>query len=47
MGRLMGDDAERKRLGAKAVDIPNKFGLEKIMGMWEELIERVLLERKR
>jgi GalNAc-alpha-(1->4)-GalNAc-alpha-(1->3)-diNAcBac-PP-undecaprenol alpha-1,4-N-acetyl-D-galactosaminyltransferase len=47
MDTLMGDDAERKRLGTKAIDIQNKFGLERIMGIWKELIERVLLERKR
>jgi GalNAc-alpha-(1->4)-GalNAc-alpha-(1->3)-diNAcBac-PP-undecaprenol alpha-1,4-N-acetyl-D-galactosaminyltransferase len=47
MNRLMGDEIERKRLGAKAVDILHQFGLEKIMGIWEELIEQAVFEKKR
>jgi GalNAc-alpha-(1->4)-GalNAc-alpha-(1->3)-diNAcBac-PP-undecaprenol alpha-1,4-N-acetyl-D-galactosaminyltransferase len=47
MNRLMGDENERKRLGAKAVDILHQFGLEKIMGTWEGLIEREIVEKKR
>jgi GalNAc-alpha-(1->4)-GalNAc-alpha-(1->3)-diNAcBac-PP-undecaprenol alpha-1,4-N-acetyl-D-galactosaminyltransferase len=46
MNRLMGDETERKRLGAKAVDILHQFGLEKIMGIWEGLIERAVVEKK-
>ena len=47
MGRLMGDEAERKRLGTKASEIQNKFGVEKIMSLWEKLIDQVTLMRKR
>lgn len=46
MDRLMGDEAERRRLGTKARDIVHRFGLEKVMSLWEEVIERVQFERK-
>ncbi|MDT7540222.1 MAG: hypothetical protein QOE33_126 [Acidobacteriota bacterium] len=36
--RLMEDDAERGRLAAKAPEVAERFGAEKVMGMWEELI---------
>ncbi|HYI12561.1 MAG TPA: glycosyltransferase family 4 protein [Thermoanaerobaculia bacterium] len=35
---LMGDEAERKRLAAKAPEVAERFGAEKIMSMWEALI---------
>jgi len=47
MDRLMRDNSERKRLGAKARDIILSFGLEKVMGRWEELIESLEVERKK
>lgn len=34
----MGDEAERKRLAAKAPEVVERFGVEKVMSMWEELI---------
>lgn len=46
MDRLMRDSSERKRLGTKAKDITHRYGLEKVMRMWEELIDRVQCERK-
>ena len=40
MSRLMGDEAKRIRLASNAPDVSQRFSLEKIMGMWEELILR-------
>ena len=45
MNRLMTDDSERKRLGAKAPEVIERFSLGKIMAMWEETIYKIL-ERK-
>jgi GalNAc-alpha-(1->4)-GalNAc-alpha-(1->3)-diNAcBac-PP-undecaprenol alpha-1,4-N-acetyl-D-galactosaminyltransferase len=41
MDTLMGDEAERKRLGRKAREILDRFSLEKIMGQWDGLIQHV------
>jgi glycosyltransferase involved in cell wall biosynthesis len=38
LDRLMGDEAERRRLGTRAPEVVERFGLEKVMGMWEELV---------
>ena len=38
LDRLMGDEAERKQLAAKAPEVAERFGAEKVMGMWEELV---------
>lgn len=35
---LMGDEAERKRLASKAREVVERFGVAKVMSMWEELI---------
>lgn len=47
MERLMADEAERKRLGSRAVEITARFGLEKVMRMWEAVLEQSLERRKR
>ena len=36
--RLMGDAVERNRLAAKAPELSQRFSLDKVMGMWEDLI---------
>jgi glycosyltransferase involved in cell wall biosynthesis len=41
MGRLMGDGAERARLAARAPDVNNRFGMTKVMGIWEALLEEL------
>ena len=38
LDRLMGDQAERQRLAAKAPEVAERFGADKIMSMWEELV---------
>ncbi len=38
MSRLMSDDAERARLGARAVEVTERFALPRIMGLWDELL---------
>ena len=39
MADLMGDPEERKRLATRAVEIVDRFAVEKIMDMWETLIK--------
>jgi GalNAc-alpha-(1->4)-GalNAc-alpha-(1->3)-diNAcBac-PP-undecaprenol alpha-1,4-N-acetyl-D-galactosaminyltransferase len=38
MDRLMEDQTERQRLGANAVKITERFSVEKIMSMWDDLL---------
>jgi glycosyltransferase involved in cell wall biosynthesis len=38
LDHLMGDETERRRLATKAPEVIERFGMEKVMGMWEELI---------
>jgi len=46
MDRLMSDEAERNRLASRATEVSERFGLEKVMGMWEEVLNRVIKERR-
>ena len=45
MTRLMSDDAERRRLAVRAVQVSKRFATEKVMGAWEAIIHEVVLER--
>jgi hypothetical protein len=38
MDRLMANPVERQRLGAGAMEVVERFSLEKIMSMWGELV---------
>jgi len=38
LDRLMGDEAERKRLAERAPEVAERFGVERVMNMWEELV---------
>jgi glycosyltransferase involved in cell wall biosynthesis len=41
LDRLMSDKSERERLSYNAVKVNERFALEKVMGMWEELLKEV------
>jgi GalNAc-alpha-(1->4)-GalNAc-alpha-(1->3)-diNAcBac-PP-undecaprenol alpha-1,4-N-acetyl-D-galactosaminyltransferase len=42
MGKLMENEEERKRLASRAPEVVERFGLEKVSGMWEEEINSSL-----
>jgi hypothetical protein len=42
MSRLMGNAQLRNELAAKAGDVAQRFSMEKVMGLWEELLARVV-----
>ena len=42
MARLLGDDAERRRLGARAVEVTSRFDKEKVMDMWESVLREAV-----
>ena len=44
MERLMCDEKERKRLGDRAKEVTERFGLEKVMLLWESLITDAIKE---
>ncbi len=41
MDRLMSDEAERRRLGEGARRVTERFGVERVMSMWDELLGEV------
>ncbi len=45
--RLMADDAERERMGARAIEVRERFSMEKILTMWESTFLAVITARKR
>jgi glycosyltransferase involved in cell wall biosynthesis len=42
MATLMDDEPRRQRLGARAVDVIERFDIDDIMGSWETVIEHIL-----
>jgi GalNAc-alpha-(1->4)-GalNAc-alpha-(1->3)-diNAcBac-PP-undecaprenol alpha-1,4-N-acetyl-D-galactosaminyltransferase len=41
MARLMDDDTARQRLGARAVEVVERYGADRVLGLWEELLRAV------
>ena len=39
LSRLMRDESERARLAVRAPDVVTRFGVEEVMGRWEELLQ--------
>jgi glycosyltransferase involved in cell wall biosynthesis len=46
LDRLMTNDAERARLAARAVDVNERFGAERVLGQWEEMLQDVASEKR-
>ena len=42
MARLMDDAAERRRLGARAVEVVERYGVERVVALWEALLAEVV-----
>ena len=42
MAHLLDNQAEMDRLAARAVDVVERFGLEKVMGLWERALFEIL-----
>ena len=47
LDRLMSDALMRQRFAERAVEVRERFSMERIAGMWEKLFEEILLEHKR
>ncbi len=45
IARLMSDEEERKSLATRALEVTERFSVEKIMGMWEEVLAEVITSR--
>jgi glycosyltransferase involved in cell wall biosynthesis len=41
MARLMDDPAERRRLGARAPEVVERYGMERVLGLWAALLDEV------
>ncbi len=37
----MSDEAERRRLGSRPSEVAERFDVERVMSMWEDVIEEV------
>lgn len=46
MDRLMGDSAQRQQLAAHAPEIIERFGIDKVMGLWEAAIKAAIGEKE-
>lgn len=41
LGQLMGDDALRRKLAGRAVDVRERFAIERVADKWKNLFEEV------
>ncbi len=46
MDRLMADSVEREQLAARASEVIERFGVVKIMTMWEETLKETMLQKE-
>lgn len=46
MDRLMNDEQERLRLSSRATEVLERFNLEKVMLLWEQLLEEVVTKKE-
>lgn len=46
LDRVMTNDAERQRLAARAVDVNERFGAERVLGQWEAMLREVVSETR-
>jgi glycosyltransferase involved in cell wall biosynthesis len=46
LDRLMTNDAERAQLAARAVDVNERFGAERVLGQWERMLQDVATETR-
>ena len=46
LNRLLGDEALRQRLASRAVEVRDRFSPERIRGMWQELFDGLLEQRR-
>jgi len=46
MDRLMKDSRQRERLGARATEVLERFGVQKVMDMWDTAVQHVCQRRK-
>ena len=46
MDRLMEHQSVRARLGANAVDVVERFGMERVMEMWESVVSDAIVSRR-
>ena len=47
MDRLLSDEGERKRLGARAVEVTSRFAKGSVMGMWEAVLQAAVRSQPR
>lgn len=45
MSKLMADDALRSRMAARAPEVLERFGVERVMAIWQEIIDGALEQR--
>lgn len=46
LSRLMGDEALRRQFGIRATEARERFSMERIAGMWEELFGELIISKK-
>ena len=46
LDRLMSDALTRQRFAERAVEVRERFSMEKVTEIWEKLFEEILLEQK-